>query len=152
MSDGTKNLQGLIDLANETSSDKRRELLDSVSDLFLDRSAEMGASEVGLIDDILTRVAHDVEMKVRQDLAKKFADIDNAPANIVTMLANDEIAVAGPILLRSSVLKDCDLIDIIRSKGQASLRRSGQPRCSRVGNGSGVSLDPRLLCAGRFRC
>jgi uncharacterized protein (DUF2336 family) len=60
-------------------------------------------------------------MKVRQQLAERFADVGNAPGNIIKMLANDDIAVAGPILLRSSVLKDRDLIDIIRERGQDHL-------------------------------
>ncbi len=118
MASQMNNLQGLVDLAGETSSEKRRELLEQVSGLFLDEPAALNQNEVGLVDDILTRVAHDVEMKVRQQLAERFANVANAPANIVSMLANDEIAVAGPILLRSTVLKDRDLIDIIREKGQ----------------------------------
>ena len=118
MSNESKHLQGLIALASETSSDKRRELLEQVADLFMSEPQILNDAEVGLIDDILTRVAHDVEMKVRQRLAKRFADLENAPANIVHMLANDEIAVAGPILLRSRMLKDRDLIDIVRERGQ----------------------------------
>lgn len=114
-------LQGLVDLAGETSSEKRRELLEQVAGLFIDESEGMNQNEVGLVDDILTRVAHDVEMKVRQQLAERFADVADAPGNIVKMLANDDIAVAGPILLRSSVLKDRDLIDIIREKEQDHL-------------------------------
>ncbi|MDP6705329.1 MAG: DUF2336 domain-containing protein [Alphaproteobacteria bacterium] len=128
-------LQGLVDLASETSSEKRRELLEQVAGLFLDQPGEMNQNEVGLVDDILTRVAHDVEMKVRQQLSERFADVKNAPQNIVKMLANDDIAVAGPILLRSSVLKDRDLIDIIREKGQEHMLAVSQ----RDGIGEGVT-------------
>ena len=118
MAYSTVRLQGLIDLANEDSSDKRRELLEEVADLFLDDSNAMNDRETGLADDILTKVAHDVEMKVRKSLAERFASVDTVPPNLVRMLASEEIEVAAPILQESRALSDRDLMDIVRENGK----------------------------------
>ena len=118
MAYSTVRLQGLIDLAQEDSSDKRRELLEEVADLFLDDSNAMNDRETGLADDILTKVAHDVEMKVRKSLAERFASVDTVPPNLVRMLASDEIEVAAPILQESRALSDRDLMDIVRENGK----------------------------------
>ncbi len=121
MSPSNERLLRLVNLANEDSSDKRRELLEEVADLFIDDSGAMNSREAGLADEILTKVAHDVEMKVRAGLAERFASSASAPPTLLRMLANDEIEVAAPILEESRALNEADLVAIVRSKGQAHM-------------------------------
>src|SRR3546814_17980660 len=54
------------------------------------------------------------ERDIRRDLAARFADNPLVPNDLVVMLANDDIAIAEPILRRSSVLQDEELIGVIR--------------------------------------
>ena len=58
-------------------------------------------------------------MSVRQDVAKRLSERDDAPRELVLVLANDDIEVAHPLLLNNSVLHDVDLIEIIKHRTQA---------------------------------
>jgi uncharacterized protein (DUF2336 family) len=109
----TSKLENLIDVAQEASSDKRRELLEGVTDLFLDDGALLNDQEVTIATDILGQVATEVERAVRARLSDRLADLDNAPIELIRQLANDDIQVARPMLERGAGLSDRDLVDII---------------------------------------
>lgn len=114
-------LQNLLALAGEPSSDKRRQLLEGVADLFLEEPESRSASNNELFGDVLAIAARSVEMDVRRRLAERLADAPAAPRQLVSQLANDEIEVARPLLMKSGVLEDSDLIDIVRRHGQGHL-------------------------------
>ncbi len=114
----TNKLENLIDVAQEASSDKRRELLEGVTDLFLDDGPELNDQEVKIAADILGRVATEVERAVRARLSDRLANLDNAPVELIRQLADDDIEVARPLLERSGGLSDQVLIDIINKHGK----------------------------------
>ncbi|MDA1098393.1 MAG: DUF2336 domain-containing protein [Proteobacteria bacterium] len=118
MSPRTSKLENLIDVAQETSSDKRRELLEGVADLFLDGGPVLNEQEAEIAADILGRVATEVEREVRARLSNRLADLDNAPVALIRQLANDDIQVARPLLERNGGLSDQDLIDIVNKHGK----------------------------------
>ena len=118
MSAQTSKLESLIEVAQESSSDKRRELLEGVTDLFLDPGPGMNAGEQHIAADILSRVAAEVEREVRARLSYRLADLENAPVDLIRQLANDEIQVARPLLERSGALSEADLIKIINQHGK----------------------------------
>jgi len=131
MSDNIARLRKVLDIAGEASSDKRRELLREVTDLFLGSPDSYNEREVGHFTDIMMRVARAMETKVRQELAERMAKEASAPHDLVTMLANDAIEVARPILLHSVVLEDGDLLDVIRRHGQEHMQAiSGRAQIS----------------------
>ncbi len=74
-----------------------------------------------LIDDPCT--------EVRRALAEAFSGAGNAPRCLVVALANDEAQVAAPILARSPLLTDAELVDCVATAGVvaqcAIARRSG---------------------------
>jgi uncharacterized protein (DUF2336 family) len=111
-------LENLIDVAQESSSDKRRELLEGVTDLFLDDGAALSDQEVTIATEILGQVATEVERDVRARLSYRLADLDNAPVELIRQLANDDIQVARPLLENSGELSDEDLINIINKHGK----------------------------------
>jgi uncharacterized protein (DUF2336 family) len=55
-------------------------------------------------------------MSVRKALADRLANQPDAPAELVSVLANDEISVARFILEKSEVLQDIELIEIIQHR------------------------------------
>ncbi len=118
---GVQYLESLAKLAEERSPEKRRVLLERISDLFIASGQEVSDDESALMGDILNRLVHDVEMTVRRTLAERLADLDKAPRELITTLANDEIDVAAPILLSSGVLQDSDLIEIVRHRTKEHL-------------------------------
>jgi len=106
----------LLDLARDKSVNGRTRLVQLVGDLFFDEGRVLNARETALMTDILRQLIHDVEMSVRKSLAEKLSTKANAPSELCAALANDEIEVAEPILLNSSVLQDLELIEIIQHR------------------------------------
>jgi uncharacterized protein (DUF2336 family) len=106
----------LLDLARDKTAASRRLLAETVSDLFFDKNKVLTERERALMVDILRRLIHDVEMSIRRTLAERLADRPAAPRELVVELANDEIEVAHPILVRSEVLQDPELIEVIRHR------------------------------------
>ena len=51
-------------------------------------------------------------------LAERLASASHAPHELIVTLANDEIQIADPILRRSGILKDADLVEIVRHRTQ----------------------------------
>lgn len=115
------NLSRLVDLAREPSSEKRRELLREMTDLFMASPDVYSETENHQFGDILSRVAREMEMDVRQNLAVRLANVPNAPRGLILQLANDEISVAGPVLAQSKMLRDADLIALAKLKSQDHL-------------------------------
>lgn len=122
MTTSTGHLVKLVELAREKSSDKRRDLLREVSDLFIE-DAEARDGEAGEhADEILTRIADEMAESVRAELAERFADAPNPPPGLIRKLAMDAIAVARPVLERSEALSDDDLVCVAHTRGQDHLR------------------------------
>lgn len=115
------NLSRLVDLAREQSSDKRRELLREMTDLFMEGPTNYSETESNQFGEILSTVAREMEMEVRQNLASRLANVPSAPRSLIVQLASDEISVAGPVLARSKALLDTDLIALAKLKGQEHL-------------------------------
>jgi uncharacterized protein (DUF2336 family) len=115
-------LQDLIDLAKEPSSDKRRELLREVTDLFF-AEPEHRSNELTLFDDVMTQLAGEMEAVVRAELAERIGPTNRPPLRLVRKLASDEsIEVARPVLESSPVLTDEDLVSVAQQRGQEHLK------------------------------
>ncbi len=114
----TSKLENLIEVAQETSSDKRRELLEGVTDLFLDGETMLNEQETVIAAEILGQVATKVERDVRARLSYRLAELDNAPIELIRQLANDDIQVARPLLEHSTGLSDDELVDIVNKHGK----------------------------------
>jgi uncharacterized protein (DUF2336 family) len=108
----------LLALARLRSDESRAELFAVMGDLFHDRSDVLSAQERALMLDILEKLMRDVARDVRRKLALRLADAPGLPRELAVMLANDEIDVATPVLLRSAVLQDVDLIEVIRHRSR----------------------------------
>jgi uncharacterized protein (DUF2336 family) len=109
-------LEELLDLARDKSVAARTRLAETVGDLYFDDSKVLSERERALMGDILRQLLHDVEMSIRRTLAERLADQPSAPRELVLEHANDEHDVAHPILARSDVLKDPELIEIIQHR------------------------------------
>lgn len=121
MSAGGSRLHDLIALAGESSSERRRELLRGVTDMFFSGEAH-GPAEMGLFDAVLGKLANEMEVAVRAELAGRMSDADAPPLGLMRTLAADEIEVSRPVLERSRALSDEDLVQLARTKGQDHLR------------------------------
>ena len=106
----------LLRLARDKSARGREELSEAVSDLFVGESEAPSDKERALMEAILHQLIREAESSVRRLMSEKLADIPTAPRDLIKMLANDEIEVAVPVLKKSTVLQDADLIEVIRNR------------------------------------
>ena len=69
-----------------------------------------------LVADVLIELMAQAETDLRHAIAEQLSVLDNVPLRLLLQLANDDIEIARPILTKSPVLGDLDLIYIIKSK------------------------------------
>jgi uncharacterized protein (DUF2336 family) len=112
----------LEDVITHGSLEKRAATIQRIANLFIDGSPTFNEDHIGLFDDVLCRLVVEIEAKARAEMSKTLAPIANAPSELMRKLAqDDDIAVAGPVLAQSARLKETDLVDIAKTKGQAHL-------------------------------
>ncbi|MDA7947427.1 MAG: DUF2336 domain-containing protein [Hyphomicrobiaceae bacterium] len=109
-------------LSSDASSENRRELLRRVTDLFFLTSEQHTPNDGVVFGNVMERIAYELEIEARAELSERICEIDKAPHHLVSRLASDEIEVAKPVLERSRVLTDTDLIQIAKSRGQTHLQ------------------------------
>lgn len=85
-----------------------------VSDLM---ALNLTQQETDMVADILITLTRQAEVDLRKAIAERLSSLDNVPVRLVMQMANDEIAVAHPVLRSSPVLGDMQLMDIIAHKG-----------------------------------
>ena len=103
----------LYSLAGEKKPLAQSELSSAMVELL---DMQTSPREEELIADVLIGLMRQAEKDLREALSEKLAAMENVPFRLVLHMANDEISVATPVLERSSVLGDLDLIYIIKSK------------------------------------
>lgn len=106
----------LLGLARDRSAAARTELVEIISDLFFDGDRVLTDRERTTMSDIMRHLIHDVELSVRKHLAIRLSDEPEAPTELIYALANDEAEIAHPILVRSEVLQEPELIEIIHNR------------------------------------
>ena len=77
---------------------------------------------MGAFDEVILRLARNLEFRARLELSEHLADHAMAPRRVVRDLAfDDDGAVAAPVLSRSPRLSEDDLLAVAQEKGQAHL-------------------------------
>jgi uncharacterized protein (DUF2336 family) len=111
-------VQQLLQLAREKSEQARSHLFEVMGDLFQEQASVLSAQERALMVDILEKLVREVSQDIRRKLSHRLADLPGTPRELAVLLANDEIDIASPILMRSRALQDTDLIEIIHHRSR----------------------------------
>jgi uncharacterized protein (DUF2336 family) len=90
--------------------------VENITDLFLSDDGRLSEHERALMSDILGKLISQVEKDIRMELASALEQTGADLPDVVKMLASDEIEVARPLLEKSPLLKDPDLIEIVRMR------------------------------------
>jgi uncharacterized protein (DUF2336 family) len=124
-------LPELEDVVQHGSAEKRAETLRRITTLFLDGAPAFTDRHVAVFDDVIGYLIAEIEQKALAEVARRLAPVPNAPAGVVSKLANhDDIEVAGPLLKQANIAEP-ELIRIAESKGQQHLLAiSGRPAVS----------------------
>ena len=107
----------LADLAKETTSEGRRELLRKVTEA-LDPSTAMGAAEIAEFDEIVAAVASDFSAQIRAQIARLVASSLSPFSHTAHRFALDDIEVARPVLESSEALSEDTLLKVVSQKSQ----------------------------------
>ncbi|WP_114007949.1 DUF2336 domain-containing protein [Cohaesibacter intestini] len=119
-------LDTITDLAREKSSDKRRELLGRVADMFFDGAEHHSQKEAVIFRDIVLKMLDDVDLEGRAEFSERAAPHDSLPSDVARQLAQDDVAVAGPMLQHSPVLTDDDFVAFSQSLSPSHLESIAQ--------------------------
>src|SRR5262245_54763170 len=93
-----------------------------ITDLFVAGASQFKPRHIALFDRTLGHLIDVLDTGVLADLAQRLAPLRNAPPDVMGRLAgNGAIAVAGPVLARSTLLDDADLVAIASTGSQAHL-------------------------------
>lgn len=103
-------------LARDKSTASRNQLVEALGELYCDAQVVARETERDMMVQILRSLIHDVELQVRANLADRLAREDNAPEELISVLANDDTEVAHSILVDSNALNDRELIEIVERR------------------------------------
>ncbi|MGL4496889.1 MAG: DUF2336 domain-containing protein [Beijerinckiaceae bacterium] len=123
MSTGLSALGTLIqdlDRATAQADETRRAvMLAKIADLYLGQVDRLDVKGIDLFDEVLVRLATEIERRSRIDLARRLAMRPKAPPRTLRQLAHDEIDVARPVLEHSPDLTEDDLVSVSMTRGDA---------------------------------
>ena len=113
-------LRELDDAVQRGSAESRLRALWHATDLLI--TGRFTEDEIWVFGEAIGRLAEEIELAARVQLARRLARADNAPFSIVRKLAfDDSIDVAGPILRHSERLDVRSLVANARTKSQSHL-------------------------------
>ena len=115
MTEATGNYRQLLKLAADDSVDSRKDLVTTLSDVFASKKSRLNSRDRSLVGEILDTLLRDFDVVLRRELAECLADKPDVPQSVIVALAKDEFDVARPVLLRSFLLRDQELVEIIET-------------------------------------
>jgi uncharacterized protein (DUF2336 family) len=109
------------------SNARRIRILTRITDLFVASAPRYSEDQIGVFDEVMTRLVHAIDAKARARLAHRLAPIANAPSSVIHMLAfDDDIEVARAALIQSQRLGECELAANAAGKSQLHLAAIAQ--------------------------
>ncbi len=100
-------------LAGSSATEDREKLLIAIAELCRS-DAECARPEIqSLLRDLFLDLVSNAEHAIRLRLSKTLADVAWAPHDLMTLLARDEIEIARPVVAKSPVLTDADLLRLL---------------------------------------
>jgi Uncharacterised protein conserved in bacteria (DUF2336) len=113
-------LRELNDAISRGTAESRLRALWHTTDLMI--TGGYSDDEIWTFGEVIGRLADEIEVAARSQLAKRLAEFDRAPVNIIHRLAfDDEIEVAGPVLRDSERLEPYALVANVCLKSQTHL-------------------------------
>jgi uncharacterized protein (DUF2336 family) len=93
-----------------------------VTDMFFGCAPSSSERQAAIINGVMGRLVERIDRRALLELSGRLAEADNAPANVIGRLSNDnDIAIAGPVLEKSNVLTDENLVAVAKTKSQEHL-------------------------------
>jgi uncharacterized protein (DUF2336 family) len=117
MNNANSFLRDLDEAVSRGTPESRTRALWHTTDLMI--AGRYSEDEIWTFGEVIGRLADEIEVAARVQLARRLARFDQAPVNIIHKLAfDDSIEVAGPILRESNKLEAYALVANVCTKGQ----------------------------------
>src|ERR1700716_659410 len=128
MTEARSFLQEINEAILQGSPESRLRALWHTTDILI--AGRYTEDQIWVFGEVIGRLADEIELAARAKLAKLLARSDNAPFNVVMILAfDDSIDVAGPVLQHSPRLDADTLLTNIRTKSQPHLLAISKRSC-----------------------
>ncbi|WP_374571585.1 DUF2336 domain-containing protein [Phenylobacterium sp.] len=95
----------------------RHALLKRLADVVCLPSSRVNAFERSMTADVLVDMLREAAPGERLKVARRLANLTEAPPTLVRILLRDDVEIAGALLENSQSLSDADLLDCIRETG-----------------------------------
>ena len=69
----------LEEVIQSGSAERRAQMLQKITDLFLNGAGQFNEDHVSLFDDVFGRLINEIEAKARSELSNRLAPVGNAP-------------------------------------------------------------------------
>jgi uncharacterized protein (DUF2336 family) len=113
-------LRDLDEAVLRGTAESRMRALWHTTDLMI--AGRYSDEEIWTFGEVIGRLADEIEVAARAQLARRLASFDDAPGNIIHKLAfDDSIEVAGPVLRQSERLGEEALVANAKTKSQPHL-------------------------------
>ena len=93
----------------------RRALVKRLADVICIPASQLTPQERHMAGDVLVEMLREADVEMRENVAKRLVMLNEAPRNILLILAKDVFRVARHVLEKSKSLTDSDLIYIARN-------------------------------------
>lgn len=121
-------LEILLGLARKNFARDREVLSAIIEDLREEQGMILTERPRALMLGMLRTLIHDCDMAVRRKLGKRLSYSNYPPNNLVSMLASDDMEVTELVLKRSEMLRDGELIQVVRYRAQQHLLATAMRR------------------------
>jgi uncharacterized protein (DUF2336 family) len=106
----------LLQLSRKKRAAARATLAAAIADLFRAKGRALSDRERFLMTDILRQLVKEVETATRRALSKRLSEDPASGRDLIPALAREDADVALPILRRSEVLQDVELIETVKHR------------------------------------
>lgn len=118
--EATSFLRDLDEAVTRGTPESRARALWHTTDLLI--TGRFSEDEIWTFGEVITRLADEIEVAARAQLAQRLARFDGAPVNVIHKLAfDDSIEVAGPVLRESTQLEPYALVANVCTKSQSHM-------------------------------
>ncbi|KZM47771.1 DUF2336 domain-containing protein [Labrenzia sp. OB1] len=127
----------LLNVAQESSPEKRHQLVEHVTSLFVKGADSCRTEEIAIFNSVLESMLPSMEAAQKKAISEKLAPIDSTSHEVACELGREEIDIARPMLTSSNVLDTADILQLAKTMGQGHLlaiskRKHLEPRVTDV--------------------
>ncbi|TYC51980.1 DUF2336 domain-containing protein [Rhodobacterales bacterium] len=114
-------ISDIINLAKESSSAKRHQLVEHVTGLFVNGSHSYQTEEIALFNTVLESMLPSMDTEQKKAVSERLSTVESTARELACALARDEIDIARPMLTSSKSLKTEDILQLAKTLGQEHL-------------------------------